>query len=87
VRERALGALANLDLQEREGRLVEADRIVAKWSDHVVAAKTKILAIPSSLKQRHPDLALEVLATLDAAIREALSELAAGEDRRPAHGR
>jgi phage terminase Nu1 subunit (DNA packaging protein) len=54
---------------------VSSSEVKLRWSAHVVAARTKLLGLPSRAKQRLPHLTPADLATLDRLIREALEEL------------
>jgi hypothetical protein len=79
--------LAKLDFEERSGRLVDADKIRKLWTSVAAIARTKVLGIPSKLRQRI-EITPEQYAMLELIVREALEELAnerAGvEDEQPA---
>jgi phage terminase Nu1 subunit (DNA packaging protein) len=68
--------LAELTYRQRAGELVGAAAVAAEYSDFCTTVRTKLLGLPSRMKQAHPDLSLEQLATLDDYVREALEELA-----------
>lgn len=72
--------LAELTYKERAGELVDAAAAIAEYSDFCTTVRTKLLGLASRMKQAHPDLTLEQLATLDDYVREALDELAAGTE-------
>lgn len=68
------------DLRLRE--LLPAGEAQRAWGGLVVAAKTKLLGLPSLAKQRLPHLTLDDLAVLDQLVREALEQLAEPEEAR-----
>jgi phage terminase Nu1 subunit (DNA packaging protein) len=67
-----------LETARRKGALVPARKVELRWSAHVVAVRTAMLAIPSRYKQRVPHATTADLDILDKLIREALEELADG---------
>lgn len=71
--------LAELTFRERAGELVNAAEVAAGYAEFCSTVRTKVLGIPSRMKQAHPDLTLAQLATLDELLREALAELARNE--------
>lgn len=68
--------MAELDLLERRGELVPAEQARADVQSLLTTVRTKLLAVPSRVAQRCPELALQIVPLLDQAIREALEELA-----------
>lgn len=68
--------LAELNYKERAGELVNAKEVQAGFADLITQGRTKLLGLPSKLKQKLPHLTLDDLATIDAHVREALEELA-----------
>jgi phage terminase Nu1 subunit (DNA packaging protein) len=68
---------AELAYKERAGELVNAAEVATEYANFCTTVRTKLLGLPSRMKQAHPDLTLEQLATLDDYVREALEELAA----------
>lgn len=73
--------LLELDRKQKEGLLVPAADVEAKWIEIVTLARSKTLGIPSKAKQRIPDLDVGAMATLEDIVRETLEDLAseAGE--------
>lgn len=69
--------LAELELAERRGSVVDADEARADVIAAYSLVKTRLLGVPSRLAQRVPDLAAKVVPVVDELIREALEELAA----------
>lgn len=72
--------LAELTYKERSGELVDAAAVEAEYANFCTTVRTKLLGLPSRMKQAHSELTLEQLATLDDYVREALEELAAEGD-------
>jgi hypothetical protein len=79
-REAAEAALAELELGEKRGQLASVREIDARLANEYARAKTKLLAVPSKLRQRDPSVTLEQVELLDALIREVLNDLASEED-------
>lgn len=78
VRQREITARATKleqDVARRAGTLVPAAEVEVRWSARVVAARTKLLGLPSRAKQRMPHLTAADLTELDRLVREALEEL------------
>lgn len=69
--------LAELDYLKRSGELVDAGEVKAGFVELCTAARNRMLGLPSRMKQAHPDLTREQIATLDRLLREDLQELAA----------
>ncbi len=78
-RENALAHLAEIELAEREGKLVDAQAIQSKIVTVFTNCRNRLLGIPSKLKQRRPEMTLEQIRIVDDCIRETLEELAEGE--------
>lgn len=64
------------ELATAAGRLLRADAVGETWRRACILIRTKLLAIPAKLKNRHTELSVQQLADVDEQIREALSELA-----------
>jgi phage terminase Nu1 subunit (DNA packaging protein) len=64
-------------LAERQGELVSVDEAKAEIVERYTRAKTKLLALPSRIKQRVPGLTIEHVTLIESMVREALEELAA----------
>ena len=73
--------LLELDRKQKEGLLVPAADVEAKWVEIVTMARNKIMGLPSKAKQRIPDLDSGAMACLEDIVRETLEDLAreAGE--------
>ena len=73
--------LLELERKQKERMLLPADQVERVWATTVATVKTKLLAVPTRLRQRIPHLSLEEVAIADELIRESLQDLAAeGED-------
>lgn len=72
--------LAELDFNERSGKLVPAEEVAARWVELITISKTKLLAVPAKAKARLPKLTAADVRVLDQLIREALEELGQGDD-------
>jgi len=68
--------LLELERKEKEGLLVRAADVEAKWVEVITISRTKVLGVPSKAKQRIPDLTQDQIAILEDIVREALEELA-----------
>lgn len=68
--------LLELDRQQKEGLLVETEKVEHEWVEIVTRARTKLLGIPTKAKQRIPDLDTDAIGVLDDIVREALEDLA-----------
>jgi hypothetical protein len=77
ARERHWKALtAELNYRQRAGELVNAADLQAELAEMFSTVRTRVLGIPSKLKQQLPHLSFADLATIDQEVREALEELA-----------
>jgi phage terminase Nu1 subunit (DNA packaging protein) len=68
--------MAQLEFEERASKLVDAELLRAKISAQIVAARTRLLGVPSKAKSRIPHLSVEDVGTLEKLIREALEDVA-----------
>lgn len=77
LREReARAKMIELDYERKKRTLIPLREAEMAHSARIVAARTKMLGVPSRAKQRLPHLTVADLAVLEALIREALEELA-----------
>ena len=74
--------LLELDRKTKEGLLLRREDVDQAWNQAVNLTRTKLLGVPSTVKQRIPHLELEEVELIAALIREALEELASGEVKR-----
>lgn len=69
-------------MYERDlGRMVDAEEFKRRFSTMVVAARTRLLGVPSKAKGRIPHLSVDDVDVLIDLIREALEDLPAVDDR------
>jgi phage terminase Nu1 subunit (DNA packaging protein) len=69
-----------IELAELRGEVVRADDVVKVMQAHVIAARSRLLALPSKLVALFsPDMRPQTLALSDRVIREALDELSSDE--------
>jgi phage terminase Nu1 subunit (DNA packaging protein) len=67
--------LAKLEYDERTGKLVPIADITSKWEAFLSTIRTKLLGVPSSVKNRDPSLTMAQVKIVEDEIREALQEL------------
>jgi hypothetical protein len=67
--------LLELERKQKEGQLVERESVVSTWAQLINSAKTKLLAVPTTLRQRIPHLTAEEGEVIDVVIRAALADL------------
>ena len=72
--------LLELERKQKEKLLLPADQVERVWANTVATVKTKLLAVPTRLRQRIPHLSLEEVAIADELIRESLMELSGEGD-------
>lgn len=70
--------LAELERKRKASELLDVKEVEKVWANSVSIARTKLLAIPTRLKQRIPHLTHEEIAIADDLIRECLEEISAG---------
>lgn len=75
-REIAAADIAELDLAERRGQLVDAEQARSDVLAAFSLVKTRLLSVPSRVGQRLAHIADEVVPVVEELIREALEELA-----------
>lgn len=71
--------LLEIERKEKEGLLVRAADVEAKWVEVITISRTKVLGVVSKAKQRIPDLTQDQITILEDIVREALEELAEGD--------
>jgi phage terminase Nu1 subunit (DNA packaging protein) len=80
-KETAQAELAELDLAERRGELIAAEKVKAKWAAETVAFRTEMLSVHVDCKQEMPELSLEQIAKIEAVVRRKLERLGGGVRR------
>jgi phage terminase Nu1 subunit (DNA packaging protein) len=76
-REAAEAALAELKLAKLEGEVIPAQDVESRLADLFTHCKTRLLGVPTRVRQEDPTLTAGQVATIEAVIREALADLAA----------
>jgi len=77
----ARAELAEMDLAERRGELLPASEVEARMVAVFSECKTKLLGVPTWVRQQDPGLTRDQVRLFEAAIREALEGLAGEPDR------
>jgi hypothetical protein len=67
--------LLEIERRQKEGQLVERESVVSTWAQLITSAKTKLLAVPTTVRQRIPHLTAEEGEVIDVVIRAALADL------------
>jgi hypothetical protein len=67
--------LLELERRQKEGQLVERESVISTWGQLITSAKSKLLAVPTTVRQRIPHLTAEEADVIDAVIRAALVDL------------
>jgi phage terminase Nu1 subunit (DNA packaging protein) len=68
--------IAEMDFLERSNAVVDAKEMTSKLIDVYTRCRTKLLGIPTRVKQQLPSLSVRDVAAVDALVRETLEELA-----------
>lgn len=68
--------LKEQQFRERSGELVEVKEVAQKLVDTFTSCRTKLLGVPSRVRQALPELPVTSVAVIEDLIREALEELA-----------
>jgi phage terminase Nu1 subunit (DNA packaging protein) len=77
--ELAKAQLAEMDLAERRGEILDAHEVEARMVGVFSSCKTKLLGIPSRVRQEDPTLTKAQIAILELSIRAALEDLAVSD--------
>jgi hypothetical protein len=67
--------LLELERRQKEGLLIERKVVETTWATIITTSKTKILGIPSRIRQRIPHLTLEEVQLITQLVEETLEEL------------
>jgi hypothetical protein len=67
--------LLEIERRQKEGQLVERESVVSTWAQLINSAKSKLLAVPTTVRQRIPHLTAEEGEVIDVVIRAALADL------------
>jgi len=74
----AKAQMALLELNEKKGKLVDAEKFLGKYLPMITAARTKIMGVPTKAKQRIPHLTASDVEALEEMIAEAFGDVADG---------
>jgi phage terminase Nu1 subunit (DNA packaging protein) len=72
--------LAKIEYEKEIGKLVPALEVESEWCKIISSLKTKILAVPSSIRQQDPTVTLSQINMIESAVRNALTEFAEDKD-------
>jgi hypothetical protein len=67
--------LLEIERRQKEGQLVERESVLGTWAQLINSAKSKLLAVPTTVRQRIPHLTAEEGEVIDVVIRAALADL------------
>jgi hypothetical protein len=67
--------LLEIERRQKEGQLVERESVLSTWAQLINSAKSKLLAVPTTVRQRIPHLTAEEADVIDVVIRAALADL------------
>ena len=71
--------LAELKFSEAAGELVPAADVAREWADLLSIVRTKLMGLPTALKQEIPSLSVAEVAKIEDTIRALLEDLCASE--------
>lgn len=69
-----------IELELLQGSVVRSEDVEKEWAHILKSVRTKVLAVPSKMRQRVPDFTSDQHAMLDLIIRETLEDLSNGSD-------
>lgn len=67
--------LLEIERRQKEGQLVDRESVLCTWGQLINSAKSKLLAVPTTVRQRIPHLTAEEGEVIDVVIRAALADL------------
>lgn len=73
IRERRIGQ--QIQNRTAEGELIPVREAMTLWQQLVAAGRTRMLAIPSAVKTKHPDLDISIVMSIGEIVRETLEEM------------
>lgn len=77
-KEELAAELLRLKIERDSGKLISLEAVKKEWSTLAQNVRTKLLALPSKMRQRAPGFTHEFYSLLDELLREALIELSEG---------
>jgi phage terminase Nu1 subunit (DNA packaging protein) len=78
-KELALAELREIELAKEKGSLIPARDVELRWAGIIMSARTRLLELPTRMKQAVPDLTSKDVETIREIVREALTDLAEGK--------
>jgi hypothetical protein len=67
--------LLEIERRQKEGQLVERESVLGTWAQLINSAKSKLLSVQTTVRQRIPHLTAEEGEVIDVVIRAALADL------------
>jgi phage terminase Nu1 subunit (DNA packaging protein) len=67
--------LLDIEIELKEGELIPKSVVKQVWSHMVMAARTRMLAIASKVKTRHPDMDIALFNDIDKEVRECMEDM------------
>lgn len=71
--------IAAIDLEIKRNEVIPADIVGSVWQQVIAAARTRLLALPSSIKTNHPELEQKIINGIETQIRDILQEMSNDE--------
>lgn len=78
-RESMVAHKAQLDLDERRGKLIDAAEVKRTWLEKIVNCRGRLLAVSPRIAAALPHLSMTDLGIIDAELRLALEDMADGD--------
>src|SRR5262245_39720416 len=75
-KEHALARLREMEVAEKESKLLDAAAVGRQWGSILRQVRAGVMAVPSRVRQRCPDLTVQQLEVIDRELRDALTALA-----------
>ena len=76
IREAFAARLAKLEFEEKIGRLVDGDETRKLWVTVAAIVRTKVMGIPSKIRQVIPNISLDQYLVIERIVRETLEDVA-----------
>jgi len=77
VKETYSAQLQRLEYEKAQGKLIEVTEVEKTWLNIAAIVRTKVLAVPAKMKQRHHEFTPDMYIVLEGLVRETLEELSA----------
>ena len=79
IKEAFFARAAKLKYETDLGKVVEAEEVKKTWHAIISIARTKILGVPSKIRQRMPEMTNDQYLLIESIIRESLEDLSSGK--------